>query len=120
MTVKEKRKFKRFNVPGGKVFLFNHFSAKVGWIKDLSEGGVSFEFLYKEGAVVDPEVIDLFSYEYDRYYLSGLPCRKIFEIDGEERKGGRKTRCCGLAFKTLNEHQRDQLDLLLNKYLVVN
>jgi hypothetical protein len=119
--MKENRKFKRFCVPEGKVFLLNHFSAKIGWVKNLSIGGLSFEFLCKQGAVVNSEVIDLFSYDYNQMFLAGLPCHKVYEIEKngtfETPEDNRKTKLCGLEFMNLDSHQKTRIESLINTHL---
>ncbi len=115
--MKERRQFKRYDVPEGKIFVFNHFSAKVGFIKNLSRGGLSFEYIHLYDEVVDPEVVDLFSYDFNKFFLIGLPCTKIFESREIKEDSGHKTKRCGLKFKDLEEGQRAQLDILLNNYV---
>ena len=115
--MKERRKNKRYRVPEGKIFVFNHFSAKVGFIKNLSRGGLSFEYINLFDEVVDPEVVDLFSYEFNKFFLAGLPCKKIFESKHTEMDGGQTTKCCGIRFRSLDDEQARQLDRLLNNYV---
>ncbi len=116
-NVKERRKYKRYSVPEGKIFVFNHFSAKVGFIKDLSRGGLSFEYINLFDEVVDPEVVDLFSYDFNKFFLMGLPCEKIFESKDVEMDGGHATRRCSIRFLSLDDEQARQLDRLLNNYV---
>lgn len=115
--MEERRKYKRYIVPEGKIFVFNHFSAKVGFIKNLSRGGLSFEYINLFDEVVDPEVVDLFSYDFNKFFLIGLPCKKIFESKDIEMAGGHATKCCGIRFLSLDEEQASQLDRLLNNYV---
>ena len=97
--------------------MFNHFSAKVGFIKDLSRGGLSFEYLNLFDEAVDPEVVDLFSYDFNKFFLMGLPCEKISESKDIEMDGGNATRRCSIRFLSLDDEQIRQLDRLLNNYV---
>jgi c-di-GMP-binding flagellar brake protein YcgR len=116
--VKERRKFKRYKVPEGKIFVFNHFSTKVGFIKNLSRGGCLFEYIHLVEEVIDPEVVDLFSYDFNKFFLIGLPCERVFiSKESKEEDNGHKTKRCGLKFQDLDEKQKAQLDRLLDNYV---
>ncbi|MDJ0668554.1 MAG: PilZ domain-containing protein [Desulfobacterales bacterium] len=113
----ERRKFKRYDVPEGKVFIFNHFSTKVGFIKNLSRGGLLFEYIHLVEEVIDPEVVDLFSYDFNKFFLTGLPCEMIFVSKASSEGNGPKTKRCGLKFQDLDEKQKAQLHSLLNNFV---
>ena len=115
--MKERRKFKRYDVPEGKIFVFNHFSTKVGFIKNLSRGGLLFEYIHLVEEEIDPGVVDLFSYDFNKILLVGLPCEKVFVSKESKEDNGHKTKCCGLKFQSLNAKQKAQLESLLNNYL---
>jgi hypothetical protein len=106
-------------MPPGKVFVFNHFSARVGWIKDVSMGGVSFECTKDPGAKVDPEVIDIFSYDYDRFFLPAIPCKKVYEkrLSNTGASGGaKKTMRLGLQFDRLDENSSTKIENLIGNF----
>ena len=115
--MKERRKFRRYKVPEGVLFVFNHFSTKVGFIKNISRGGCLFEYVHLVEEVIDPGVVDLFSYDFNKFFLIGLPCEKIFISKESREDSGHKTKCCGLKFQNLDEKQKAQLDRLLDNYV---
>ena len=115
--MKERRKFKRYEVSEGKIFVFNHFSTKVGFIKNLSRGGCLFEYIHLHEEVIDPEVVDLFSYDFNKFLLIGLPCERVFLSKESIEDSGHKTKRCGLKFQNLDEKQKAQLAGLLDNYV---
>ena len=119
--MKEKRKYRRYKVPAGRIFVFNHFSTRVGWIRDISRAGVSFECTQPTGSNVDPEIIDIFSYAYDRVFLPAIPCRKVFEMGSHDRIEDAKTKktiVIGLHFERMNDRQKEKISDLIEIYIL--
>ena len=54
----ERRKFIRLMLPYGMLYVFDHYSARVGWVRDVGMGGLSFEFNPEGEAGKVSEVID--------------------------------------------------------------
>ena len=76
----ENRRHARFNVSDGAYMALSNGQIVVGRIKDVSMGGLAFEFVkdaYKP-LTVDGH-IDLFMSEKN-FYLTGLPSRVVYEV----------------------------------------
>ena len=85
-------------------------------VKDISKGGLAVK--YMPGAVqpFDSETIVIISISFDRFILSNIPCKTIYDIptlmEGGSYKGG-KIRLCGLKFVNLTKEKKHELDSLL-------
>ena len=79
--IRERRKFVRYQIPFGTLFVFDHLSARVGWVRDVGMGGVSFDCRHAAGTDIISEVIDIFSCSYELFYLASIPCKRTFLID---------------------------------------
>jgi hypothetical protein len=91
---------------------------RVGRLRDVSGGGVAFEYavLDQKEKVVDVEV-NIFASRPDHFMLWRVPCQVVYERKIERPTlSSIETRRCGLRFKSLSEHQADQLNLLLTRY----
>jgi len=84
----ERRKFVRYMIPYEMLYVFDHYSARVGWVRDVGMGGLSFEFNHAGEADTNSEVIDVLAYDQERLYLPSVICEKTFS----RSVGGR--RCC--------------------------
>ncbi|UCD77690.1 MAG: PilZ domain-containing protein [Desulfobacterales bacterium] len=117
----ERRKFSRYQVPGGALYVFDHLSTRVGWINDISRGGLSFEYILGQDAEIEPEVIDIFSYRYDQFYLPAVSCKLIYAgrtADQSSTNGRLDTVHCGLQFGALSDEQSNKMDALIVDHLM--
>lgn len=90
---------------------------KLGKLTDISIGGLSFQYMVgrKEPGDEKSFDIDIFMSE-DGFYLPGVACKLIYEIDITEEMGTFKDlefRRCGLQFRELTGEQIYQLDLYI-------
>jgi hypothetical protein len=67
----------------------------------------------------ESETIDIITVDYDRFYLSNIACKTVYDIatlmKGQLFSGGEK-RIRGLKFVELTKEQEDRLDHLLELY----
>jgi hypothetical protein len=117
----EKRNNIRFLVQDDIVVALRNRSTKIGRIKDISMGGLSFEHIYDEDLNVEPSKRDVFLW-VNKFSLSKIACRVIYDIpmgtppEYESLPIHFITRRCGVQFETLSEDQRTQLDFFLKTY----
>ena len=102
------------------VALRNDFT-KIGRVKDISEGGLSFEYIYEEDSGWEPSGKDLFLWGKE-FSLSEVPCRVIYDILAPTPKEYESlairfiTRRCGVKFESLREDQMAQLGVFLKTH----
>lgn len=117
----EKRKDKRVLVGDEVIVALRNKSSRVGRVKDISIGGLSFEHIYDEDLEREPLKRDL-SLWVNNFSMFNLPCRVVYDIPISEPPEYDiltihfKTRRCGVQFETLTEYQRAQLDYFLKTY----
>jgi hypothetical protein len=117
----DKRKDERVLVGDEVIVALRNKSSRVGRVKDISVGGLSFEHIYDEDLEREPSKRDL-SLWVNNFSMFNLPCRVVYDIPISEPPEYDiltihfKTRRCGVQFETLTEHQRAQLDYFLRTY----
>jgi hypothetical protein len=117
MTV-ERRKFKRHGIPESAYFVFDHDTSEMARIKDVSLGGLKFEYVFIVNAIIEWRLIDIFGIKGSRFHLFGIPCRRIYTIDElAENKtfSGSRSRTSGLQFIHLTGDQQTKLESLINQ-----
>jgi hypothetical protein len=113
-----RRKFKRHEVPGSGYFVFDHDTSEMARIKDVSLGGLKFEYLPIASDISGWRLIDIFGIKGRRFHIFGIPCRRIYCIDElSENKtlSGSRSRTSGLNFIYLTGDQQTQLESLINR-----
>jgi len=117
----EKRKFIRYQTKE-KVFaaLGEQFS-RVGKVKDISLGGLAFEYVNEQYPCNDLTRIDIFA-TGNGMHLRRLPCRKIYEMPAKsdhqhtEPSHGMNIKRCGVEFGKLTKGDINQLKALIDTY----
>ncbi len=117
----EKRKFARY-ITRPEIFaaLGKKFS-RVGRVKDVSLGGVAFEYITDEHNENDLTLIDIFA-TGNGLHLSRIPCRKIYEVSVKDTtevssfSSELKTKRCGVEFDSLTDEQTSQVKHLIERY----
>ncbi len=120
MTV-EKRKNIRFFVREDVIVALRNGFNRIGKVKDISMGGLSFEYIYDEDSnwVHSNRNIVLWVNDFN---MSKIPCRVVYNIPiGIPSEYDSLTiqfipRRCGVQFETLAENQRAQLEFFLKNY----
>ena len=117
-VLNERRKFVRYMLPYGMLYVFDHYSTRVGWVRDVGMGGLAFEFNHDGNAEKISEVIDIFAYDQERLYIPSVICQKTFLLFMGERRclnrHVRQTRC-GQHFVSLKAEQKIRWQELLGK-----
>ncbi len=74
----EKRKFDRFVPIEGTFAALENGLSKVGKIKDISLGGLAFEYVYDEKSGPNGNRVDIFM-SGKRYFLQDVPCQEVYD-----------------------------------------
>jgi hypothetical protein len=120
----ERRKHTRYEVKDRIFITFRPNFDRIGWITDISKGGVSLEYstLQEFSALTDKVCVDIFS-SPRKFDLSNLRCQMIYDARVESEKGfieTIETRRCGLNFESLSPHQAAQIDIVLCEVTACN
>jgi hypothetical protein len=111
------RRFVRYQVPDAEFQTIRLNSSTVGWLKDISHHGLSYEYIAVEKQQVDQEDIGLFSDKNRCTFLPGLSCKVVYDnkkVEESETYSVYNFRRRGLKYKSLTKGQRDRLVYLLN------
>jgi len=117
----DKRKDKRFLVGEEVIVALRNRSSRVGRVKDINMGGLSFEHIYDEDLGGDSSKSDV-SLWVDNYSVADIPCRVVYDIPISEPPEYDyltvhfRTRRCGVEFGKLTENQETQLDFFLKTH----
>lgn len=116
----ERRKFMRFRAQDDAFAALRGDFSKVGKIYDISINGLDFSFLSEITQVDSTDhhtQVDVLSSE-NRFYLSNVPCRIVYETQDSTPDEGFLVRMsrCGLQFGELNKSQLEQLELFIENY----
>jgi hypothetical protein len=115
----ERRKHVRLALKDRVFITFRPLFDRIGWITDISKGGVSLEYstIEEYPALTEMLTVDIFS-SPRKIELTSLPCRLVYDdrVDnGNDFLGTIETRRCGLVFGELLQHQAAQIEVILNQ-----
>jgi hypothetical protein len=115
----ERRRHERYEVKDRIFITFRPQFDRIGWITDISKGGVSLEYstIQEYSALTEKVSVDIFS-SPRKFDLSNLSCQLIYDARVDRGKGfieTIETRRCGLVFENLSQHQAAQLEFVLNE-----
>jgi len=114
----EKRKIERF-IPQENTFAaFGNGLTKLGKVKDISRGGLSFEYLYDSESDSNGKLVDIWMSSTE-YVLRDVPCSKVYDIRSAtdyENHPFTSTimNRCGLQFRALSADRSAKLSFFLN------
>lgn len=113
----ERRKHKRFKVKGGAFAVSTTDCKNLGQIKDISKGGLAFQFIENGEQAKGSIEIEIFSTVGD-FYLKKLPAKTVldFEVDNTVSSHSMPMRQWSIQFGELNYFQKLLLDFFLQKY----
>jgi hypothetical protein len=117
----EQRNNIRFLAQDNIIVALRNDSTKIGKVKDISKGGLSFEHIYEKDSKWEPSKKDIFLWA-NEFSISKVPCRVIYDIlsptptEYESLTIRLITRRCGVQFEALSEDQMVQLDFFLKTY----
>jgi len=114
----EKRRRERFAVKGGAFAAFGKELTKVGVLKDISSGGLSFEYLYDPTSVKDADQVDIWTTGAE-VFMRGLPCKQVYDITPSTEWDNNPFSVtimhrCGLQFGTLSTEQSAMLSSFIS------
>ncbi len=114
----ERRKLKRHRVPESAYFVFDYDTSEMARIKDVSLGGLKFEYVFIANDIIKWRTIDIYGIKGSRFYLFGILCSRIYCLDElAENKtfSGSRSRTSGLKFIHLTGDQQTKLESLINQ-----
>ncbi len=115
----ERRQYRRYRFIGDEVLVFRHSDKKVGWITDMSRGGLSYEYIPTSDSKSKKEVINIFTYGKTRFFLPGLNCKRIYDLNEKATSGSYspvKFKRCGLKCVLSNKQAARLDELLINRW----
>jgi len=83
----------------------------LGKIRDISKGGLSFEYLWDDGSDKDSSEVDVFL-AGNGFYLPKMPCEVVYDFQIGADLTSNSTfhdRRCGVEFGNLTEEQEGML-----------
>ena len=95
---------------------------RVGKIKNISPGGLAFEYITDEESTQEPCQVDVFISSEHKFHISKMPCRVVYDIPaGRSQKSdiffsSFISKQCGIQFERLKEEEVGQLKLFLETY----
>ena len=116
------RRYTRFIVDNGAYTALGRDFTKVGKVKDISLGGLSFEYLTDANETAEGiSYIDLFLTN-DDFHMSGLAIKVIYDrpngdIDPNSSGTIKKNRCA-VQFLSLSDSRKDRLDFFIKNHTV--
>jgi len=115
----ERRQYRRYRFIGDQVLVFRHSDKKVGWITDMSRAGLSYEYIPTSESKSEKEIIDIFAYGKTRFFLPGLNCKRIYDLNEKATSGSYspvKFKRCGLEC-VFSDKQASRLnELFINRW----
>jgi hypothetical protein len=116
--ISERRRHTRYELEGQVFIAFRPDFDRLGWLMDISKGGISFEcpVLQDYSELTEKQVsIDIFSAPR-KFELSNLPCKLVYDARFDREKGIFKTigtRRYGMVFDELPPQKAAQLAVVL-------
>ncbi len=117
----EKRRHVRFKAPENLFAALGNPVQKVGKVKDISMGGLAFEYIAVEKEDVSASHVDIFL-SGTGFYLSKISCREVYDfIQPAPSISGRvfsdiDMNRCGVGFENLTEEVNRQLVYFFGKH----
>lgn len=111
------RRFVRFQVSEDEFQLIRQNNNTIGWLKDISHHGLSYEYIAAEKQQADLEDIGIFSDKIKGIFLPGLSCKVVYDINVDEESETFSVfnfRRRGLKYRALTKGQKDRLVHLIN------
>jgi hypothetical protein len=95
---------------------------KVGKIKDISEKGLSFEYIVGEGSSEEAEEVDIFLARDGIFHLQHVRCKVIYQLDvfrpevSNDYVNLLTIKRCGLQFEPLSDEELSKLQAFISIY----
>lgn len=114
----ERRQHRRYSVRNDGIEIFSRETKLVGKLENISKSGLAFCYIPAGDEKAESDTIDVMATGPARFYLSGLVCRKVYDISDlaeDQNFTGAETRLCGLEFVRIESAQK--LEFFLKNYL---
>ena len=114
----ERRQHRRYSVRNDGIEIFSRETKLVGKLENISKSGLAFCYSPAGDEKAESDTIDVMATGPARFYLSGLVCRKVYDISDlaeDQNFTGAETRLCGLEFVRIENNP--QLAFFLRNYL---
>lgn len=115
----EQRQHPRYRIRKAEFQVFSHGTRIIGRLLNVSQGGLAFQCPMSIDKNVECKAIDILGPEPDRFYISGIACRSIYDIgvllEGQTFTGN-ETRLCGVQFIDRTDEQTQKLTALNDRY----
>ena len=118
----ERRKFVRYRIAPHTIFLYSNNSPVKGWVRDISKGGMAFEYTPMEECEPKPEISLILMGDAIPFYLPDMPCKTVYDIkvDKNDRPfKGTGNRRCGVQYENLDSEMQEKLEFLLSSELIL-
>lgn len=117
---KERRLHERYELKDRIFITIRPEFERIGWLTDISKGGVSFEYtkIQEYSPLTEKIQVDIFS-SPKIFDLSNLPCKLVYDTPVAKGAGfmeSIETRRCGLIFQEMSQHQTVQFDGAMSHY----
>lgn len=114
----ERRLRRRYSVQGDGIEVFSRETKVIGKLKNISRDGLAFCYPAVESEEPQVDTIDIMATGSARFFLSGLVCRKVYDIGilaEDQSFTGTDTRLCGMEF--IRVESEKSLEFFLKNYL---
>jgi hypothetical protein len=114
----ERRQHRRHSVRDDRFEIFSRETKIIGKLENISKTGLAFHYALINGEKAEFDTIDIMTTGPARFFLSGLVCRRIYDIsaqDEDQTFTGTESRLRGLEF--INLENNHQLAFFLRNYL---
>lgn len=111
-----RREHPRYKIKSDVFLTFRPQFKKIGKLRDISRGGVAFEYtLYEEMGDYSDVEVDIFSASKD-IHIMRVPCKVVYDFPIETYPSFNNivTRRCGLRFLKLSDQQMSQIKSFIN------
>ncbi len=118
----EKRKTARFILKEGAFAAFGSGPPKIGKVQDISQGGLSFEYLYDSETESEAKLVDVWMSGV-KYALRDVPCKRVYDIRSASDYENQPfvstiMNRCGLQFGTLSTDQSAKLSSFIREHTI--
>jgi c-di-GMP-binding flagellar brake protein YcgR len=118
----ERREFIRHQIKPHTIFLYSNNSPVRGWVKDISKGGMSFEYTPSEDCEPEPEISLILMGDTLPFYLPDISCRTIYDIKVDKNHRTFKVtgiRRCGVRYEKPDPEMQKKLNFLFKSEVVM-
>jgi len=119
----ERRRYDRLRTAENAYAALSPDFTKIGKIKDINKGGLSFEYINGEAIANKISQVDIFL-SGNTVHLFKIPCRVIYEIPVETvdtastPSGAITRRRCGIRFGILSKKRKEAIADFIDNYTI--